>query len=49
MVYNIQYKDDHNFISLQTLALIPKNKSIFGKAYISIKSISYTFMVYQDI
>lgn len=48
-VNGIQYKEDHNFMSFQTLALVSEDKSALGKAYISKRLISFILMICQDV
>ncbi|MCJ1344946.1 hypothetical protein MMC31_003151 [Peltigera leucophlebia] len=47
--YGVQYKEDHNFMSLQTPALVPEDKSALGKAYISKGPVGRILMVRHDI
>ena len=47
--YKVQYKEDHYYQSLQTLAFIPKDKSALAKVYISKRPDDRIFIVYQDI
>lgn len=43
--YSVQYKENHNFISLQIFALVLEDKSVLGKTYISKKPISRILMI----
>ncbi|MCJ1345691.1 hypothetical protein MMC31_003900 [Peltigera leucophlebia] len=47
--YGIQYKENHNFMSLQTSALVPEDKSALGKAYISKRPVGRILIVCHDI
>ncbi len=46
--YGVQY-EDHNFMPLQTPALVPENKSALGKAYKSKRPIGHILMICQEI
>lgn len=48
-IYEIQYKENYNYQSLQTSILIPKDKSALVKVYISKRPIGHIFMVCKNI
>lgn len=47
--YEVHYKEGHNYQSLQTLTLIPEDKSALTKTYMSKKPIGHIIMVHKNI
>lgn len=47
--YGVRYEEDHNFMSLQTPALVPEDESALDKAYISKGPVGRILMIRHDI
>ncbi len=47
--YSTQYKEDHDYQSLQTLAVAPYDESVLGKVYTRKSPIGRILMVRRDI
>lgn len=47
--YGVWYEEDHNFISLQTPALVSEDKLALSKVYISKRHVGYILMICQDV